>query len=70
MIMLERENIDYLKEIIRYITGIFLSELENIQVENIDYIINHKSSKKIQSDIIISVGNRIFDMMLRDFSFS
>lgn len=69
MIMLDYENIDYLKEIICYIT-VFFSELENIQVENIDYIINHKSSKKIQSDIIISVGNRIFDMMLRDFSFS
>lgn len=67
-IMLDPENRDYLKEIIHYITEIPLSELEHIQVENIDHIISHKNNKKMQSDIIVSVGNRILNIeMNKDY---
>ena len=61
-IMLDPENRDYLKEIIHYVTGISLNELENIRVENIEHIINHRKNKKMQSDIIVSVGNRILNI--------
>lgn len=67
-IMLDPENRDYLKEIIHYVTGISLNELENIQVENIEHMINHKKDKKMQSDIIVSVGNRILNIeMNKDY---
>lgn len=67
-IMLDPENRDYLKEIIHYITGIPLSELEHIQVENIDHIISNKKNKRMQSDIIVSVGNRILNIeMNKDY---
>lgn len=67
-IMLDPENRDYLKEIIHYITDIPLSELEHIQVENIDHIISNKKDKRMQSDIIVSVGNRILNIeMNKDY---
>lgn len=67
-IMLDPENRDYLKEIIHYITEIPLHELEHIQVENIDHIISNKKDKRMQSDIIVSVGNRILNIeMNKDY---
>ena len=61
-IMLDPENRDYLRGMIHYITGIPLSELENITIENSDYLINNKQDKKMRSDIIISVGNRYINI--------
>lgn len=67
-IMLAPDNRDYLKGMIHYITGIALSELENITVENSDYLIGHKNDKKMRSDIIISVGNRYINIeMNKDY---
>ncbi len=61
-IMLDPDNRDYLRNMIHYITGIPLSELENITIENSDYLINNKNDKKMRSDIIISVGNRYINI--------
>ncbi len=61
-IMLDPDNRDYLRNMIHYITGIPLSELENITIENSDYLINNKNDKKVRSDIIISVGNRYINI--------
>lgn len=37
-ILLDFDNWDYLRGIIHYITGISISELKNIIVENADYL--------------------------------
>lgn len=67
-IMLDPDNRGYLRGMIHYITGIPLSELENIQVENSDYLIGNKKDKKMRSDIIISVGNRYINIeMNKDY---
>ncbi len=67
-IMLDPDNRDYLRGIIHYITSIPLSELENIIVENSEYLINNKNDKKMCSDIIISVGNRYINIeMNKDY---
>ena len=67
-IMLDPENRDYLRGMIHYIIGIPLSELENITVENSEYLLNNKKDKKMRSDIIISVGNRYINIeMNKDY---
>lgn len=67
-ILLDPDNRDYLRGMIHYITGIPISELENIIVENSEYLINNRKNKKMRSDIIISVGNRYINIeMNKDY---
>lgn len=40
-IMLDHDNRVYLREVIHYITGILLSELENITVEDSEYLVEN-----------------------------
>ncbi len=61
-IMLDKNNIDYLKELIHYITKIPMIDLRNIEVVNSEHIVDNKKDKKMRSDIIINVGNRVINL--------
>ncbi len=63
-IMLDPNNEDYLKDLISCITGISVSELENMKIENSEYIINNKNDKNMRSDIIVSIGNKYINIEL------
>ena len=67
-IMLNKDNIDYLKNLIHMITNIPLNALDNIKVENVEYIKNNKKDKGMQSDIIVSINNHIINLeMNKDY---
>lgn len=67
-IMLDKENIDYLKTIISIITKIEMKDLKNIIVENIEHNITHRTDKRIKSDIIVTVDNHIINIeMNKDY---
>ena len=61
-IMLDKKNTDYLKEMIHYITEIPISDLKNIEVSNSEHIVNNKKDKKMRSDVIVNVGNRVINL--------
>ena len=66
--MLNKDNIDYLKKLIHMITKIPLEALNNIKVENVEYIKENKKDKKMQSDIIVSIENTIINLeMNKDY---
>lgn len=65
-IMLNPELIDVLKELINIITGIPLSMLDNIKVENTEYIIENKNDKKMRSDVIVSIGNKYINVEMNN----
>lgn len=65
-IMLNPELIDVLKELINIITGIPLSLLDNIKVENTEYIIENKNDKKMRSDVIVSIGNKYINVEMNN----
>lgn len=57
-ILLDPNNPDYLKCLLHEILGLTFEELENVVIENSEYVIDNKKDKKMRSDIIVSVGNR------------
>lgn len=67
-IMLDKENIEFLKTIISIITKIDKEDLKNIVVENVEHNIVHKKDKKIRSDIIVTIDNHIINIeMNKDY---
>lgn len=57
-LMLDPSLLSVLKELISLITGIPYDTLENIKVENTEYLKDNKKDKKMTSDIVVSVGNK------------
>ena len=66
--MLDKNNREYLKEIIHYVTNIPLEGLENIEIKNSEHIVNHKKDKKMISDIIVDIQNKTINIeMNKDY---
>ena len=61
-IMLNKENIEYLKRLIHFVTKIPLEALENIKVENVEHPVDNKNDKKMRSDIIVSIEKLIINL--------
>lgn len=67
-LLLNKENKEFLKIIINEITDIPLKYLDNIQILNNEHIVENKKDKKMRSDIIVSIGNRIINIeMNKDY---
>lgn len=67
-LLLNKENKGFLKIIINEITDIPLKYLDNIQILNNEHIVENKKDKKMRSDIIVSIGNRIINIeMNKDY---
>ncbi len=61
-IMLNPDNLDYLKTLINEITKIPMDDLDDMQVLNSEHIVSGKNAKRMQSDIIVSVGSRYINI--------
>ena len=68
-IMLNKDNIEYLKKLIHMITKIPLSALDDIKIENVEHIKENKKDKNMQSDIIVSVDNLILNLEMNKDSY-
>ena len=61
-ILLNLDNIEYLKYLIHYITKIPLNALKNIKVENALHPVSNKKDKEMESDIVVSIKNKIINI--------
>lgn len=61
-ILLDPNNPDYIKGLIHHITKISYKDLENMSIENSEYVINHHKDKKMRSDIIVSVDKSFINI--------
>ena len=61
-ILINKDNIDYLRYLIHYITKIPLKALKNIKIENTLHPVKNKNDKQMESDILVSVDNKIINI--------
>ncbi len=61
-IMLDKNNPEYLQDIIHYVTGIPKNKLKNIVIKNNEFLINNKNDKKSRSDIIIEIDKTCINL--------
>ena len=61
-ILINKDNIEYLKYLIHYVTKIPLSALKNIKIENTLHQIQNKKDKEMESDILVSIDDKIINI--------
>lgn len=61
-LLLDPNNLDYIKGYIHFIMNIPYEYLNNIRIENSEYIIDNKNDKNMRSDIIVSIENLLINI--------
>ncbi len=68
-IMLDKDNEQYLKKLISLITNIDIDYLENMYVEDVENNIEIEEYEKINSDVIVTVGNHAINLVIKKYCY-